>query len=76
MKYSAIWPPACCELCLPATRLEKTGWKKQQKALEVAADKNKREAEEARVRLQEQENAFKQIGLERRATLQERWAPG
>ena len=63
--------PMCTRGCAPC-RLEKAGWQKQQKALESQLDKGRRAAEEARGRLAEQENALKQLGLERRASQQER----
>ncbi|KAL4857931.1 Testis-expressed protein 9 [Chlorella vulgaris] len=53
-------------------RQEKAAWTKQHKVLETAAERGKRAAEDARARLAEQENALKQVGLERRVSLQER----
>ena len=63
--------PVCMHACAPC-RLEKAAWQKQQKALESQVDKQRRAAEEARGRLSEQENALKQLALERRASQQER----
>lgn len=60
--------PNPCQQC----RVEKAAWQKQHKALEAAAERSKRAAEEAQGRLSEQENALKQVGLERRASQQER----
>lgn len=53
-------------------RQEKAAWQKQQRALEAAADKARRAAEEARERLAEQEAALKSVGAERRASQQDR----
>lgn len=63
-------------LSLPYCRAEKAAWQKAQKSLEVQAERGKRAAEEARARLAEQENAIKAIGLERRASQQERCVGG
>lgn len=62
-----------CRSSLTASRLEKAGLQKQQKALEAQVDKGRRAAEEARARLAEQENAVKQLGLERQASQQDRY---
>ncbi|KAL4457618.1 hypothetical protein ABPG75_012483 [Micractinium tetrahymenae] len=53
-------------------RADKAAWQKAQKALEAQAERGKRAAEEARARLAEQENAIKAVGMERRASQQER----
>ena len=47
-------------------------WQKQQRALEAAAERSKRAAEEARARAAEQENAAKQVAQERQASQQDR----
>lgn len=55
-----------------AFRAEKAGWQKTQKALEAQAERGRRATEEARARMAEQENAIRAVGMERRASLQER----
>lgn len=60
----------------PPRRQEKAAWLKQQKALEAAAERSKRAADEARARAAEQEAAVKQIEAERRAGQQERCVCG
>ena len=47
-------------------------WLKQHRALETAAERSKRAAEEARARAAEQEELAKQVGVERRASQLER----
>lgn len=66
---SSTGPP---HLHLSNRRQEKAAWQKQQKALETAAERSKRTADEARMRAAEQEAAVKQIEAERRAGQQER----
>jgi hypothetical protein len=57
---------------MPLCRQEKAVMQRQQKALEAAAQRSAWAAEDAQARLAEREDALKLVGLERRASQQER----